>query len=269
MADEWGKLWFRITESEVFADASLLKVWIWCLCKTRRFKRWVPVSTGRGVTRIELGPGQFLFGRQAAAKELRMPPTSVQRRMQTLADMGNVVIQPGSHFSIVTVCNYERYQASDGGDGQTSGHPTGQQRVSNGQATGQQRSQKESTKTSKSTKSTRDASCSEASPEPEFVLTFPVVGGVQTEWGLTAAKRDEYVGSFPGVDVMAELRAARQWCRDNSTRRKTPGGMLKFLSAWLVRSQNQAKGKPNDQNQRSGRFRSGTRDPDAEASRYR
>jgi uncharacterized protein YdaU (DUF1376 family) len=113
------------------------------------------------------------------------------------------------------------------------------------------------------------SSCPEASSELEIVLVFPVVGGDQKEWGLTAAKRDQYRASFPGLEVDVELLAARQWCIDHETQRKTPGGMLKFLSGWLPRNQNRAKGGSNDQTQRSGRYRGKGRDPAAEAARYR
>lgn len=64
----------------------------------------------------------------------------------------------------------------------------------------------------------------------EFVLK----GG--TSWTLAAEKLREYQTSFPGVDIEAELRTARQWCLDNATKRKTAAGMPRFLSSWLARN---------------------------------
>lgn len=55
-------------------------------------------------------------------------------------------------------------------------------------------------------------------------------------WALTPEKFAEYQVSFPGVDIEAELRAARQWILDNPTKRKTPAGMPRFLSGWLSRN---------------------------------
>lgn len=70
---------------------------------------------------------------------------------------------------------------------------------------------------------------------PTF-MKFPVVGK-EKEWGLTEAKAREYREAFPGVDVDQELKALRQWCVDNPTRRKTFRGMPAFLSRNLARKQ--------------------------------
>lgn len=80
----------------------------------------------------------------------------------------------------------------------------------------------------------------DASP-PQPVLTdwtFPVDNNNGKEWVLTQAKYDEYRESFPALDLDAELRAARQWCRDNRSNRKDPSGMTRFLGNWLKKAQN-------------------------------
>lgn len=79
---------------------------------------------------------------------------------------------------------------------------------------------------------------------PKFELsefTFPTVGRGAKTWTLPAAKLREYLESYPGVDVTAELTKARQWCRDNSRNRKTPNGMQAFLTRWLNKCQNTAR----------------------------
>lgn len=70
------------------------------------------------------------------------------------------------------------------------------------------------------------------------VLLFPVVGG--EPWPLFQAKVVEYQAVFQGIDVLAEVKKAYQWCVDNPTRRKTKRGMLRFLFGWLERAQNSA-----------------------------
>jgi hypothetical protein len=75
-------------------------------------------------------------------------------------------------------------------------------------------------------------------------LIFPVVGGSRRDWTLTAAKLAEYQASYPGVDVLAECRAALQWCRDNARKRKTARGMPAFLARWLAKEQNRAAAGP-------------------------
>ena len=87
------------------------------------------------------------------------------------------------------------------------------------------------------------------------VLSYPCVKGTngKTEWHLTKAKLAEYVEAFPGLDVMAGCRAALQWCRDNSSKRKTFQGMPKFLGGWLTRQQNSGKAQ-KETNPRLDRF---------------
>ncbi len=70
------------------------------------------------------------------------------------------------------------------------------------------------------------------------VLVFPCVGKGTREWILTEEKLVEYKQSFPGVEVLRELKKARQWCIDNPIRRKTANGMPAFLTRWLGRIQN-------------------------------
>ncbi len=83
------------------------------------------------------------------------------------------------------------------------------------------------------------SSCSEpaepASEQP--VLVFPCVGDGPSDFPLMQAKLDEYEQSYPGINALAECRKALQWCRDNPLRRKTFGGMPKFLNQWLARAQ--------------------------------
>lgn len=74
-------------------------------------------------------------------------------------------------------------------------------------------------------------------------FSFPCVGKGPKEWTLSKVKLDEYIASYPGLDVLAELRKARQWCRDRARQRKTAGGMSAFLTGWLNRAQNRGVGK--------------------------
>jgi|GEM_PF-4586248 len=52
----------------------------------------------------------------------------------------------------------------------------------------------------------------------------------------------QWKDTFPGVDVLGELRRARQWSVDNPKRRKTAAGIRNHLSSWMGKSQNLAKG---------------------------
>jgi hypothetical protein len=100
----------KTIDSQVFQNAELFKVWAYCLMKANHKPAWVSVSTGRGVTEVFLRPGQFIFGRKKAAKELRMPMSSTWDRVRKLKNIGNLDIQTDTHFSIITIINWEYYQ---------------------------------------------------------------------------------------------------------------------------------------------------------------
>lgn len=104
------KLWRKTLDSRVFANADLLKVWVWCLCKASHEPKWVSISTGRGMQEIQIEAGQFVFGRKTAAKELDMKLRTVYDRIQKLKSLQNLDINSNTHYSIVTICNWVDYQ---------------------------------------------------------------------------------------------------------------------------------------------------------------
>ena len=111
--DGYIKLWRKITDSQVFQNEGLLKVWIWCLAKASYRERWVSIKAGKGITEVKLMPGQFIFGRQTAARKLKMKPSTAWKRLQKLKKCQNLNIESNSQYSIVTICNWEQYQAID------------------------------------------------------------------------------------------------------------------------------------------------------------
>jgi hypothetical protein len=48
----------------------------------------------------------------------------------------------------------------------------------------------------------------------------------------------EYRQAYPAVDVPVEIRSAAQWLLDNPSKRKTYGGIRRFLNGWFSRCQN-------------------------------
>jgi hypothetical protein len=76
----------------------------------------------------------------------------------------------------------------------------------------------------------------------EIVLTFPTVGKVK-EWHLRADRLAALADLYPGLDVLAEAKRARQWCEDNPTKRKTAKGCPAFLTKWLDRTNDRRAGR--------------------------
>ena len=113
MNDGYIKAYRKTMKSRVFQNEGLFKVWMWCLWKASHTDQWVTIKTGRGTTEVHLLPGQFIFGRKTAAKELKMHPETVRKRMHKLKNMRNLTIESTNHYSLITIVNWEFYQGDN------------------------------------------------------------------------------------------------------------------------------------------------------------
>lgn len=107
------KLYRKTTDSRIFQNEGLLKFWVWCLLKANHEEAWVSFKMGTGVTEVHLLPGQFIFGRKSAAKELNMSPSTVRNRMEKLKKIQKLDIRKDTHCSIITIINWGSYQGGN------------------------------------------------------------------------------------------------------------------------------------------------------------
>ena len=85
-----------------------------------------------------------------------------------------------------------------------------------------------------------------AAPAAPVFIRIPVVGGgKQTEAEVTEDKVVRWEEAYPGVDVRQQLRNMREWSISNPERRKTLGGVDRFITRWLATEQNKAGGSPS------------------------
>lgn len=124
MTRGYVRLWRKTIDDAVFQDARLFKVFTWCLLKATHKVISIPVSTGRGQTIVTLDPGQLIFGRHSASRELEMPPSSIRDRLERLRRLQILDIKPDTHYSIITVINWQSYQADDNEEGQATRQAT-------------------------------------------------------------------------------------------------------------------------------------------------
>lgn len=75
-----------------------------------------------------------------------------------------------------------------------------------------------------------------STPAAAVFLEFSVVGRGEKTWQLSEAQVAEWATDFQNLDVPGEMRKARAWTDANPGRRKTSGGMPKFLVNWLNRA---------------------------------
>lgn len=96
------KLHRKILDNGVFADAELLKVFVWCILKAN--------TTTNVVYGRKVGVGQFITGRNSACEELYLKPSTIYKRLQRLKQQGYIDISSTTKNTLVTVINYKSYQ---------------------------------------------------------------------------------------------------------------------------------------------------------------
>lgn len=144
----WIKLHRDLVDHPVFADESLLKVFLWCLVNANiETKAW---------NGTHLEAGQFATGRNTAAAQLDKHPSSVYRAFQRLEELGCINVTPNSHWTIITICNWSSYQDSPAGD-----RATREQSASNFRS-----SREQPASTTKESKNSRIQEQKERSPLP-------------------------------------------------------------------------------------------------------
>ncbi len=124
--------WRKIQTSAIWGDPVLFYIFHWCLYKANVFEQEVPFKTGPGTTSVRLLPGQFIFGRNQAAKELCLPPSTVRNKIVKLGTLQILDIKQDNQFSIISVINWDSYQNKEVEVGQAVGQPEDNQRTTRG-----------------------------------------------------------------------------------------------------------------------------------------
>ena len=78
-----------------------------------------------GYQSVKLKPGQFIFGRRSAAKATGLSEKVVRNCLKRLIKSEKATHQRAHHFSIITICNWDKYQCADIPKGPTKGPTRG------------------------------------------------------------------------------------------------------------------------------------------------
>ena len=110
----WVKLYRKITDSLVWSDPSLLKMWILCLTKANHDSGTFNFNGKK----ILLNSGQFVTGRTAISDEFnygsqrrhQISAVSAWRLLRKLESMEMLYIKTTTKYSVVTVLRWVDYQ---------------------------------------------------------------------------------------------------------------------------------------------------------------
>lgn len=100
----------NILESQIFASEKRLKIWIWLLLKASYKKRFISVKIGNGESVIEIERSQLLFGRFKAEESLNIDGSTIYKALKQFEKDEMIKINSNSHYTIITICNYDTYQ---------------------------------------------------------------------------------------------------------------------------------------------------------------
>jgi len=103
----WIKLHRKILDNGVFADAELLKVFLWCILKANRGEK------DKNIYGAKIKQGQFLTGRVSASEELYIKPSTVHNRLKRLQRMKYISLKSTNRYTIVTVLKFAQYQIGE------------------------------------------------------------------------------------------------------------------------------------------------------------
>lgn len=76
------------------------------------------------------------------------------------------------------------------------------------------------------------------------VISLPLNDG--TFFDVSENDRAKWSQLYPNVDVLQQLRNMVGWCDANPTKRKTRGGIRRFITAWLAREQDKGGKAPQN-----------------------
>lgn len=82
--------------------------------------------------------------------------------------------------------------------------------------------------------------------EPQAASTPAAVSLILNDGSLYDVSErdvDQWSKLYPNVDVLQQLRNMAGWCDGNPTKRKTRGGVRRFITSWLAREQDKG-GRP-------------------------
>jgi len=102
----------------ILKDAERFRAWFWLIAHAA----WKSTKhNARGHT-ITVERGQLCAGREYLAKEWGWSPSAVERFLARLETEQMIERETGQKKTVITICNYDKYQDSSGETGQTTEH---------------------------------------------------------------------------------------------------------------------------------------------------
>lgn len=103
------RLWRKSLDSGLLRRPKVWAFFCYCLLKASHKTRKAVV----GRQEIILQPGQFIFGRRVAAEETGLTEREIRTSCQSLTNLEIMTSKTTNKFSIITIVNWDTYQAPE------------------------------------------------------------------------------------------------------------------------------------------------------------
>ena len=118
------KVFRKIQDSPVNRKSTLFHLFINLLLDANfREKTWMPAITGKSTTEVKIGRGQLVFGRNIYADKLNLPPSTIRNLIKKLELLEMITQKQDTHYTVITICNYDLYQKFEKKSGQAKDTP--------------------------------------------------------------------------------------------------------------------------------------------------
>jgi len=179
---------------------------------------------------LELQPGQFSTGREAASSELGISGSAWYRGMVKLQELGCIRMIPNNRFTIVSIEKWELYQGEV-----NNKRTTDEQQADNKRTTDEQ--QADTIEEGKESKECKETSSSTENCDFEFRCSG------DSSFQLTASDFQIWAHSYPSIDVQAEIWKAKANLLTTGDVR-TMAATRKYLNCWLQNASTKQESTP-------------------------
>ena len=200
------KLYRGWQDNPALGTAERKVAWIWLIEKAA-WKDTVHDLMGKTSPILR---GQICVSRSQLSKAWGWSGSAVERFLTRLETEQMIGRETGQGKTVITICNYGKYQDNDKETGQATGQQTGQE-------ADKDRTTKERREEGKKEKNNNN-----------YVFSGEVIR-------LNTPDFNRWEKSYPGIDLMAQLQTRDDWLRTQSE--KARKNWFQSTSNWLARKQ--------------------------------
>jgi hypothetical protein len=182
---------------------------------------------------IEIKRGQLIFGYPSFSAKSGVSVAKLRRIIKTFEDDGMISRQKTNKYTLISITYYDKYQSSNRQN-------AGKSQADDKQIAGKSQHRNNDNKVNNDNNKNKASSTQLAiatDVQAEFHLPTNRFGTHQETFAVTTDQIELWSQSYQAVDVRSEIRKIIAWLDANDKKRKTHGGMKRFVSLWLSRCQ--------------------------------